>query len=208
MNAPLKHDTNAIRLPTPTGLTDTQREVLEAIRAFPGRTYVEIADLLVLPSRKGRTPSNVIVRQIVGMLRRRELVNLGYKKPAPPHSRPERIVFPVTPETPFDPAAGLETRRKLKCKNEATPTVKSVGKSLVYDEALAALEAELAELRDFKAMALTRYPDLAVPEIVLRARKIAAAEFEDATTKAGFLGGQKDKSPIMRAIIAALEGGA
>jgi hypothetical protein len=213
MNAPLKHDTRAVRLPTPFGLNDTQREVLEAIRAFPGLTYKEYAEMLVLPKRKGLAGPEMLVRQVVAWLRRRELVNLGYKKPTPPNFRPERLVFPVTPSIPFDPAAGLE-QRKVKRK-DAVPAP-SAGSAIIYapmkdkqaeawDEAIM---AELEDLRAFKKMALGRYPDLAVPDVLLRARKLAAAQFTDIAAKTAIFGGQKDGSPMMRAIVAALEGGA
>lgn len=62
---------------------------------------------------------------------------------------------------------------------------------------------ELEELRAFKAMALQRYPDLAVDPIVLEARKIAAAQFDNGR-RAEILSGDKDNSPIIKALVEAL----
>lgn len=68
-----------------------------------------------------------------------------------------------------------------------------------YDE----LVIHARELEEWKAEAIRRYPDLAVPEIVLRARRIAARTNPDFSDS--LLAGKKDESPLMKAVIAALE---
>lgn len=68
-----------------------------------------------------------------------------------------------------------------------------------YDE----MVLRIQELEQWQVDALARYPDLAVPDIVLRARKIAARtnpDFADSLRS-----GKKDSSPLMLAVIAALE---
>ncbi len=64
------------------------------------------------------------------------------------------------------------------------------------------LEATVADLQAWKAMALARFPDLAVEPIILQARRIAAEaapEHADQIAK-----GLKDSSPIIRAVVMAL----
>jgi hypothetical protein len=113
----------------------------------------------------------------------------------------------VTPESPFDPRMGLEARKTKRAKAAAKEVAKPQQKTLVYDSVIEALQAELAELRSFKDAAVARYPDLAVPEIVLRARQIAAAEYaSDKVAVSAILNGTRDKSPLIRAILAALGG--
>lgn len=72
------------------------------------------------------------------------------------------------------------------------------------DEAL----AEVSELRAWKEAAIKRFPDLAVSEIVLKARKIVAETLshdEDHRGARDVLDGRRDCTALMRATIAALE---
>lgn len=64
-------------------------------------------------------------------------------------------------------------------------------------------QAEIIALREWQAEALRRYPDLAVPDIVFRARQIVAKAAPEHREEA--LDGRLDKKPIMLATIAALE---
>jgi len=68
-----------------------------------------------------------------------------------------------------------------------------------------ALHARIAELERWKTDAIARYPDLAVPEIVLCARKIAATTSTDKRLSEEILSGHKDTTLLVRAVVAALE---
>ena len=66
-----------------------------------------------------------------------------------------------------------------------------------------ALAARVKELEQWQASAIARHPDLKVSEDVLRARRIAAKANPDFAT--ALLAGDKDGSPIMLAVLAAIE---
>ncbi len=80
----------------------------------------------------------------------------------------------------------------------AAPKVVSIASARIRE-----LEAQIAELQTWKELALGRFPDLAVEPIILQARRIAAQaapELADQIAK-----GIKDSTPIMRAVVMALE---
>ena len=67
------------------------------------------------------------------------------------------------------------------------------------------LTAELRELRQWKAEALLRYPDLAVDPNMLRARTIVAAQAgDDHRARDEILGGKRDTSLAVRSTFIAL----
>ena len=78
-----------------------------------------------------------------------------------------------------------------------------------YTAQINALKKQIAEMEQWKADALQRYPDLAVAPIVLRARKIVASELasSDPALAEQVRRGQKDTSLMMRVTITALEEG-
>lgn len=84
-------------------------------------------------------------------------------------------------------------RRKAKA-----PQVSEAG-SLVRE-----LEIRISELEAWKAYALDLFPDLAVSELVLRARKIAA-EHVQPDQRLDVLSGKRDQNAIIKAVVAALE---
>lgn len=64
------------------------------------------------------------------------------------------------------------------------------------------LEAKIAELQQWKAMAIARFPDLAVDPVVMQARRIAieaAPEYKDEIER-----GRRDNSALIRGIVIAL----
>jgi hypothetical protein len=73
---------------------------------------------------------------------------------------------------------------------------------------LAAAEEELTTLRQWKAEAIERHPDLRVKQEVIEARKIVSQELLKTGDKArasDVSEGRSDNSIIMRAVVAALE---
>lgn len=73
---------------------------------------------------------------------------------------------------------------------------------------LDAANAKVAELEEWKADAIKRFPDLAVDPAVIQARKRVAAMFRsdgDSMKADAALSGQMDNTPIMRAVTATIE---
>lgn len=67
------------------------------------------------------------------------------------------------------------------------------------------LKAQVRELEEWKTLALARFPDLAVEPAMLQARKIFAEQYKsDPHVVRDIMGGAKDTSPAIRAIVAAL----
>jgi len=74
------------------------------------------------------------------------------------------------------------------------------------------IESECAELREWKADAIRRFPELAVPEIIMRARAIVSDalknEGDSAPVRQGLAeiaSGKRDHTVAVRAVVAALE---
>jgi hypothetical protein len=105
----------------------------------------------------------------------------------------------------YEPGAVPEARKpqkqhaRLKLGNSANP--ESDSNWYVQD-----LKERISILEQWKAEAIRRYPDLSVPEITLKARKLAAAQFPaDKHTQNQILTGCMDNQPLMLGIISALE---
>lgn len=164
-------------------MTSAQRDVHTAISLQDGCTYAELAQLV--------DKSPAAVAQTVRTLCDRGLVRIE-RDTVPPTSGKRKAVSVIRCHA-IDPA---EAARK---QSEAAAKAGSLNDQL----------RELEELRAFKAMAIKRYPDLVVPEITFRARKIVARTFEqqnDMLKAQEFIAGRHDHTPIMLATIAALEG--
>ena len=99
-----------------------------------------------------------------------------------------------------DPAARPPIPPKLKLRKPTTAG---------YDEQIATLRAEVASLRQWKADAIARYPDLDVDPVVLEARRIVADEIgtSDPHLVQQVLDGRKDTILPMRVTINALNKG-
>lgn len=70
------------------------------------------------------------------------------------------------------------------------------------------LQKQIADLQAWKQIAIARYPDLAVSELVLRARKLVAAELRESGDPAlaeQIMTGSKDSTALMRVTLRALE---
>lgn len=87
--------------------------------------------------------------------------------------------------------------RSWSKKKTSAPT--PAGWQARYEEAA----AQLADLIQWRSEATRRYPDLAIPDVVIRARAIVAKAAPDHRDDA--LSGKLDHKPIMQATIAALE---
>jgi hypothetical protein len=162
-------------------LTQINADILEVIRTLPGITREEIIELM--PDTPPGTVASTLTK-----LERRGLVTVAGKPSPKPKGR--RTIKSYTVSTNPNPVAAPV--RKLKNR---TPTATG------YEARIEALNAKIAELESWKADAIKRYPDLAVPPEMLTARKIIAETLGDKTA----LHGGFDNAPIMRATLRALE---
>lgn len=79
---------------------------------------------------------------------------------------------------------------------------------LAVGQEVADLRAKIAELEAWKAEAIARYPTLAVPAVVLRAREIVAADLKEHLDPQGaeqVLQGRRDDTAVIRSVVRALE---
>lgn len=166
----------------PPALTET----FDIIRAKPGITYEEGAKLCKV--RSGA------FQQRVKKLRERGCVNAKRATREPlPGEKVEHAVsivqlFPVDPETMAQQAEAKRAKEKVSKEAQS-------------------LNEELTSLREFKRMALARYPDLAVPPAVALARRHCAKVMEtlDPSSARDFLAGRRDGTPMMKAVVALYE---
>lgn len=155
-------------------------EILYIVREEPGITGKRIREFF-----EGNGASSVITRLYASGHLRRE--------PVP---------------KPKGQIGGRQTFRYWVCddpKPVSKPTKLKQPTAAGWEARCHELEAKVAELQLWKNEAINRFPELTVPDIVLRARRIAAKanpDFADA-----LLAGKKDSSPIMLAVVAALEEG-
>lgn len=171
------------------GNTDMQKEILEVFRELPGTTVSEALELLPHLSRSSAT--STIYRLYGNGL----LVKAGKKRGDSGHSQ---STFKVNPDPNPKPVSAT---RKIKLK-------KPTDAGLIYE--VQELKRKISELEVWKANAIDRHPDLAVAPVVLRARKLAAAEVSaggDALLAEQIRNGMKDSTLIMRVTIRALEEG-
>lgn len=126
------------------------------------------------------------IRRYLVTLKQRGLVEQG------PDKKYRVVKAVVTPKS-------WDTQR-----SPATPKPMQV----TLDPDFLSLKAQVADLLAWKADAMARYPALRVPQVVLDARKIVAQTFADKgepDSAAKVRDGQRDKSAIMVAVVAALE---
>lgn len=167
----------------------TRDEVLEVIREMPGLTTNEIHALMPHISRAAVNSMITFLTARGDIVRTEGKVEVGPK--------------------------GV-SRRNPTYAISSDPMPKAV-KHKVKEPSTAALHVTIKELHDkivdleaWKQAAISRYPDLAVPPVVLRARKIVAAEVRaggDHTLADQIMAGTKDSTLMVRVTIKALEEG-
>lgn len=165
----------------------TRAEVLEIIREMPGLTSTEIATLM--PHKNKNTVSSTIFN-----LKNEGVIEISGQKD----------VAIVTGGYKGVPAYTLSTN--------PTPNVIKMKRRAPSEAALhmqvKGLKEQIAQLEAWKAKAIAEYPNLAVEPIVLRARKLVAAELRasgDMALAHHVELGDKDTTLMMRVAIKALE---
>lgn len=155
----------------------TDKELLLLVETQPGITATQVAEFYDV----GTAQANARLRRLFneGKLARKDISPKGIRG----------INYGYALSNGEAPSP-----RPLK---RSTPTEN--GWKARYNEAL----VEVDRLKEWQAEALRRYPDLAVPDVVFRARQIVAKAAPEHRAEA--LDGRLDKKPIMLVTIAALE---
>lgn len=165
-------------------------QLLQAVYECEGLNAAEIATLT--DNDRSVSNSNLIRLCQEGLLRRE------VTQERIPHGNSFRMaaVYRYYKGT-GEPDAVAKHERKPRTQPKSKVT--EVGWEARYNQ----LWSEHVELQAWKARAIERYPDLQVSEDVLRARRIAAKANPDFAK--ALLAGEKDNSPIMLAVLAAIE---
>ena len=163
------------------------REITNTVKIMPGLTANEIAKLI--PDVKYST----VLSTVSNLAKQGVLVNAGYAT----ITKSNGLQVKAAKFNYSDNPVPLPTGRRLK---KPTPTG--------YEAQISELKAQIAELEAWREAAVTRYPDLAVPPIVLRARTLVAEEVAaggDYTLADQIKRGLKDATLMVRVAIKALE---
>ncbi len=193
-------------------------QVLEIIRQLPDSTGKDIVELL--PT----VPKGSVAAALTNLYKGRKVTR------TPTRTENDRPTFKYqlvddpskvpTPKVKQYRSRGAPHRVKIEEVNAAIGG--RTGPSVVQTDFIASqskasmrgrirqLEDEVASLRTWKADALERYPDLAVDQTTLTARKLVAKILRDGGDTQGadnVLHGSRDGSMIMRATVEALNQG-
>lgn len=168
--------------------TSTKAEVLEIIKAVPDVLGREVLELM-----PHATPSQVYCT--LNALKRSGVIIESGKKSV-------------------SKSDGFTTKAHTYRFVEGTPTPqprvmkRKVPTAAGYDARITELLEKLHTLEEWKADAIKRHPDLAVPPIVIKARKIVADEVRaggDTLLASQIMAGNKDTTLMMRVTLKALE---
>ena len=165
---------------------ETQRDILTTIEAYPGKTTTELMALLPHISKSS-------VQSTVSLLLRRGRLKLG--------------------EPRLGSRGGLKYSFRTYLINDGVPPPsKGIKLKNPTDAGLRAqleqARQQIAELETWKQAAISRFPDLGVEPIVLKARKIVADEVRaggDILLANQIVSGLKDSTLMVRVAIKALE---
>lgn len=157
-----------------------EQEVLEVVREIPGSDTKSVEALL------SHRPPSTVRNKLKSLTLRGELV----RKPKASPTRGRNTFTYMISEAP--------TPIAVKPKQKA-PTVAGL------EARLGQAWRELEELKEWKADAIRRFPELGVPQVVLRARKIVAKQFgSDKKHVDEILRGDNDNCKMMLAVLEAL----
>lgn len=183
-----------------------QEAVLNHIKANPGSTYATIATALDITEKQAsQTLSHLYVKKFV--TRQRQGYHYVYMLAEQPKPAPQVIGVPklyvaedgvtlVTdePELPLEPSVELSAK-----KAEAVAELLS---DQVFE--IDRLRKEVAGLRQWKADAIAKYPDLDVDPLLLKARQIVADLYPNEDIKRDVLDGGHDAHSSVKGTLAAL----
>jgi len=176
----------ALRKPDP----DREALIEDTVKSCEGLSTAEISELLGI---ERTTVNRSLVRAITrGVLRREAEIVVSESG----HSvRLFRYFKGDGKPQPLPP----RHRRRRRGGDNGQPAATDAGWQARYEEVL----HRLKQLEEWRRVAIERHPDLTVPDVVIQARRIAAKANPDFADS--LLSGAKDDSPIMRAVLAAIE---
>lgn len=175
--------------------TAVKQEVYEIVQAMPGVTSGEVVELMP-HVKKQSVYAALNVAFTMGLMTR--------------DGRPAKWHW--VEGKPVPPVRGIKPSSRPKwdvCVPNSVENSYTEAQILRSGEAvLGRTNAELIELRQWKADAIARYPDLAVDPLVLKARRIVAQTLRDsgdANMAEVVERGTMDHKPLMKVALAALE---
>lgn len=164
--------------------TNTRTQVIEAVKAFPNSSAQTVSELIP-GTNNSQIQQMCLALYSAGVFDREKAPKSGAGQPPFLY----RLAENPQPRTTIRSSRGTNPLAVLQAREKA-------------------LTARVAELEQWQAEAMLRYPDLAVSPIVIEARKIVAEQFQarhDTHAAEDVLAGRKDESTIVKAVVAALE---
>ena len=171
------------------GKYNARQQITDVLKVMPNLTSAEISALLPELSMP------VLHTTISYMRKRGELITTGRKQVIKSDDVPHTVNAYSISDDPVPPAP------KIKLK-KPTPAG--------YEARIEELNQKIEELEQWKAAAIDRFPDLAAPPLMVRARKIAAEEVRaggDTLLANQIMSGLKDSTLMVRVALKALEEG-
>lgn len=166
---------------------DTQGDILRIVKEMPGLTSSEIIELMPHVSRS--TTYSTISR----------LYNLG-------------VLYPIAKQKVQRSNGTSIMANCYAVSDNPTPLPKKMKmqkpSAAGYEARIEEFKAKIAELEEWKKAAIERFPDLAVPSTVIRARALVAEEVAaggDTLLADQIRKGLKDATLMVRVAIRALE---
>lgn len=173
---------------TKTANPSARDQIIEVLKAIPHSTTPDMMQLL-----PDLTPSN-IYSTTHAMLKLGLIIKSGKAQIKCSNGLPRTInTYALNP----DGRAPKPTPMKRKKPTNAG-----------YEARIAAFQVQIAELEAWKADAIARFPDLAVPPVTIRARRLVAAEVRaggDNALADQIIAGLKDTTLMVRVAVKALE---
>lgn len=169
----------------------TRDKVLDTLRALPNITTNDLFELIPECPRYS-------VQSTVSKLYKRGVIVDGPKKV---ETRAGGVKFSARTYAVSPKAAELLSGFK---QYKSTAVLTDAGLNVRIEE----LKREVQELRAWKSDAMERFPDLAVPPLVLKARKFAADEARssgDSQLANSIMCGHKDNTLLVRVALKILE---
>jgi hypothetical protein len=180
--------------PRPGHHVNVRGQIIKALEQFPALTTEELSDLTLVRL-------SGVQKRIKLMLTSGEIERISDGRRRAYKLKVREPENEVCTDAPFTRKSELRSSTTPPNSWPVTAVVADPGKIIS-----SALQAELFALRAWKDAEIKRFPDLAVPETTMRARKIVAAQLlSDPHQREKVLSGRADTSVAMRATIAALE---
>lgn len=187
----------------------TCSEILEIVRTMPGVTAKEVKDLM--PHRSSSSVSSGLSKLYkLGAVACSEKVKRIKANGIPYYEAKYVLGDGTLPQYKLTNGGGNVSSKPLNNKKFGGAGRGKRQTDSGMQATIDALRAEVIELKQWKTDAIERFPELAVPPIMMRARKLVAKELEaagDRNLAMQVMAGTKDGTLMVRVAVAALEEG-